>query len=269
MTNQVIPNKPFELVIDADSFLYAAAIDAEEELEWSEDNWTLNCDHKKAKDHFLNKIVDLIHLSGCSLYTLCFTGPKNFRYDLFPDYKSNRVGKRKPVGFLALKEWALTTELPNDAKGRAMLWPGIEADDVVGILATEKNTKHQRVIHSIDKDLKNIPGIHLEIYEENDLLCSRFVLISEQEGYRNFLEQVLIGDTSDGYKGCPGYGPVKAKKLLDKNTSWRSVVGAFTTAGMSEDDALTQARLAHILHCSDYNQETGEVKLWSDTTIGF
>ena len=29
MTNQVIPNKPFELVIDADSFLYAAAIDAE------------------------------------------------------------------------------------------------------------------------------------------------------------------------------------------------------------------------------------------------
>ena len=269
MTNQVIPNKPFELVIDADSFLYAAAIDAEEELEWSEDNWTLNCDHKKAKDHFLNKIVDLIHLSGCSLYTLCFTGPKNFRYDLFPDYKSNRVGKRKPVGFLALKEWALTTELPNDAKGRSLLWPGIEADDLVGILATEKNTKHQRVIHSIDKDLKNIPGIHLEIYEENDLLCSRFVLISEQEGYRNFLEQVLVGDSSDGYKGCPGYGPVKAKKLLDKNTSWRSVVGAFTTAGMSEDDALTQARLAHILHCSDYNKETGEVKLWSDTTVGF
>ena len=32
MTNQIIPNKPFELVIDADSFLYAAAIDAEEEL---------------------------------------------------------------------------------------------------------------------------------------------------------------------------------------------------------------------------------------------
>ena len=268
MKNQIKPNKPFELIIDADSFLYAAAIDAEEEIEWDVDQWTLSCDHRKAKEHFKNKIVDLIHLSGCDAYTLCFTGPKNFRYDIYPDYKSNRIGKRKPVGFLAFKDWALHTELPNDAEGRALLWDGIEADDLVGILATDKTQKFQRVIYSIDKDLENIPGVHLKLVEENGLLCSRFVLISEQESFRHFLLQVLSGDTSDGYKGCPGYGPVKANKLLDKNTSWRSVVGAFIAAGLSEDDALTQARLAHILHCDDYDKESGEVKLWANTTHG-
>ena len=73
--------------------------------------------------------------------------------------------------------------------------------------------------------------------------------------------QTLIGDIADGYKGCPGIGAVKAKKLLDEAPVWATVKDAYEKAGLTEEDALQQARMARILRSSDYPD--GQVKLWS------
>jgi DNA polymerase-1 len=57
---------------------------------------------------------------------------------------------------------------------------------------------------------------------------------------------------------------VKAEKLLTGITQrWPIVLEAFLKAGLTEQDALTQARLARILRFSDWDNETKQPILWS------
>jgi DNA polymerase-1 len=89
------------------------------------------------------------------------------------------------------------------------------------------------------------------------------------------MKQTLTGDTSDGYPGCPGYGPVSAEKLLDNFTAldggflldeaWKAVVQQYIKKGQTEEDALVQAQLARILRSGDWDAEKKEVKLWTPT----
>ena len=52
----------------------------------------------------------------------------------------------------------------------------------------------------------------------------------------------------------PGYGVKTAAKLFDNNGYvWEEVLGAFESKGLTEDDALLNARLARILTASDYD----------------
>tara|TARA_R100000700_G_C3130555_1_gene115965 strand:- start:592 stop:885 length:294 start_codon:yes stop_codon:yes gene_type:complete len=78
------------------------------------------------------------------------------------------------------------------------------------------------------------------------------------------LYQTLVGDATDNYKGCPGVGPKKATEILEEPT-WDSVVKAFEKAGLTEEDALVQARVARILRADDYNFHKEEVILWQPT----
>ena len=62
--------------------------------------------------------------------------------------------------------------------------------------------------------------------------------------------QVLTGDTAENYKGITGVGPVKAERILDKDDGlsyWEKVKQAYEKAGMTVEDAILTARLAHIL----------------------
>ena len=89
------------------------------------------------------------------------------------------------------------------------------------------------------------------------------LIITEKEAdYWHFF-QTLTGDTIDGYSGCPGIGAVNAKRILDEDPSWESVVKTFNKKGFTEEDALVQARCARILRASDYNFDTEEVILWT------
>ena len=87
---------------------------------------------------------------------------------------------------------------------------------------------------------------------------------------RWFYKQTLMGDSADNYKGCPGVGPVKADKILKEETDekvlWGEVVNAFEKAGLTEEDAIENARLAYLLKDGDYNFETKEVTLWQPPT---
>ena len=78
-----------------------------------------------------------------------------------------------------------------------------------------------------------------------------------------FYTQVLTGDSTDNYPGCPGIGPKKAADILNKELSWTSVVNAYLKAGLTEEDALLQARMARILQASDWNSKQQEPILWT------
>jgi DNA polymerase-1 len=135
-------------------------------------------------------------------------------------------------------------------------WPTLEGDDVCGILATEPY-KGKRTVASIDKDLANIPGT---LFNPRTEATHQ---ITEESARIWHLMQTLTGDPTDGYKGCPGIGEIKAAKLLGEHgLSWSAVVYAYESKGLTEADALVQARVARILRHTDYNRDTGEVTLW-------
>jgi DNA polymerase-1 len=132
----------------------------------------------------------------------------------------------------------------------------LEADDVMGIMATRSPRSH--VIASTDKDLKQVPGVHYNWRTD----CMERVTTPDADYW--FYFQVLTGDSTDGYSGCPGVGPRRAKAVLEGagEDPWASVVAAFESKGLSEEDALAQARVARILRCDDYDLKHRRPILW-------
>ena len=233
------------LLIDGDIILYQVSSTVEEPIHWGDDFWTLHADAAVAKDSFDREIERLKERLGDSDVCIALSDPShNWRLEVLATYKHNRRNKRKPVVYKAIRDYAIETY-------ETAQYPGLEADDVLGILSGE-----DRIIVSDDKDLKTIPG---QLYTPNR---DDHIEITEEEADRNHLLQALTGDTVDGYSGCPGIGPKRAQSVLKEGT-WDEVVEAYLKAGLNEDVALGQARVARILRPDEWNHETEEVLLWN------
>lgn len=238
-------------MIDADIFAFQACTKNEVTIRWDDDIHTLHSDLAECIHNFDSMVDDLVNASGCENHILCFTDrtERNFRKTLVSlDYKANRKDTRKPLALHSLEEYAYKNH-------RTAKYPTLEADDVIGILATKYPNC---VIFSIDKDLNQIPGRHFTGSSE--------YVVTQEQGFRFFMSQIITGDPTDGYKGCPGAGAVAAEKLLNKyppSDWWLAVVALYDKAGLTEEDALTQARMAHILTSELYDADTGKVTLWT------
>jgi len=245
------------ILIDGDVFAYRVAAAGEEAIEWADGRTTFNADLPEA----IGKLDDLLgefgerFAAGRTLVAL--STDRCFRYDVLPSYKSNRRTVRKPILLRALKEH-LT------AKWDATIKPRLEADDVLGIWSTWPKLKGKKIIISLDKDMKTIPGWFWDTKSEDA------VRISQHEADLWHLMQTLMGDATDGYKGCPGIGPKKAEAILNDPSGvnnlpfwWMRLVGAFTSKGLTEDDALVQARVARICRATDYDFDKREPILWT------
>ncbi|RVG58466.1 hypothetical protein CN136_04145 [Sinorhizobium meliloti] len=241
------------LLIDGDILVVSTGAVLEREIDWGDDEWTLTCDVKEVKATVIDTIRRLERDLEADQSVITLSMGTTFRHELFPGYKKGRG--RKPVGTNEVKRWLIEE---HGAKYK----PGIEADDVMGILATNPRIiKGEKVIVSQDKDMLTIPGM---IYRDGDIIT-----VSPEEALRNWMTQTLTGDTTDGYPGCPGMGPVKAKKLIanipECHRWWPHIVGAYESVGLTEEDALMQARLARILHNEDYDHANKEPILWNPT----
>lgn len=112
---------------------------------------------------------------------------------------------------------------------------------------------------------------------------------------RYHMYQTLIGDTTDGYSGIPGIGPVEAEKFLTEpwfcyeavkvmksgprkgqevtywatrepaegETLWDCMVSLAASKGVSEAELLQQAQVARILRWSDWDHENQKPILWT------
>lgn len=243
------------LLIDGDEYLYQTTVACEVECDWGDDLWTLHTNLGDCKALLVKKLDAVMRDLKSTEIILTISDDANFRKEVLPTYKAQRKLVRKPLAYRALRDWAMQ-EYPH------ALYPKLEADDVLGILSTSmENT----VVVSSDKDLKTIPGR----LRQKDKTST----IHEAEADYWFLYQTLCGDITDGYKGCPGIGPKTADKLIqydpenpeafDAVAAWPRVVGAYIKAGLTEQDALQQARVARILRSSDWDEATQTVKLWT------
>ena len=250
--------KPF-LLIDADVFVYQACAAVERVVCWEDDVCFPVASRAEALSTFDYKLSEVCSALDTNDYALCFSDgiQNNFRRKLYPGYKSNRKGKARPVALHFVREDLLR-------KSEAFFYPGIEADDVLGILSTSQgfHPNRKKIIVSVDKDMKTIPGYFYDVNKPDEGVQ----YITEEAADWWFMRQTLTGDSTDGYGGCPKIGPVNAEKLLrgltNLKTMWGAVVAAYEKAGFSEDYALTMARLARILRQEDFDFKTREVKLW-------
>jgi DNA polymerase I len=239
-------------LIDTEVYLYRAAAACEFEAEWAPDDWTYLCRHGDAQAAFQDSIGEIRDTLPDHQPVLVFSDRVSFRYGVWPQYKANRKKYRKPAGYRTLVEWVSKAAA---ARGwQIARLPDIEGDDVLGVLYEEGD-----VIVSIDKDMLTIPGLHLRNGEVME--------VSRLQADLNFYAQVLVGDTSDNYPGCPGYGPVAAEKALAGCTAevqmWEAVLKAFEKKGYGEPYAVTQARCARILRAGEYDLDSSTPLLWS------
>jgi len=238
-----------KLLIDCDFVVYKCCAAAESEIDFGDDVIVVTSTFKDAYScvkRELNRIAN--KFGSFDEMILFFSDSKNFRKDIQKDYKGHR-NRKKPCGYRRVIK-KLTEEYS------VIKMPTLEADDAMGIYAT-KNPGN--IIVSPDKDMKQIPGM-LWNFEES-------TLINPDEGSKWHLIQSMAGDNTDGYSGVPGIGVKRATALFEeKGYSWKTVVDAFKEKDLSEEVALTNARLARILTTEDYDHEKGKPILWSPST---
>ena len=149
---------------------------------------------------------------------------KNFRHELYPQYKANRsaMAEDLAVQIAPLHQLIELLGFPLYQKS------GVEADDVIGSLATQYAMQNKEVlIISGDKDLAQLLGPHVRIIDtmknveiNNAHLIEKFGVSSDK--IIDLLS--LTGDTSDNVPGIPGVGPKTAAKWLNEFGSLADVI---------------------------------------------
>ena len=242
------------LLIDGDILIYKIATKNEEAVNWGDGLWTLHCFEEPCLAEVDAEIDRLVYNFKAEKIVIALTDKKNFRKDVLPSYKENRKAKRKPLILPTLRQYVID-------KYNAVIMKGLEADDVLGILATQPSND-EKIIVSIDKDLLQIPAT---ISKDGETTIE----VSEDEANYWFMMQTLTGDSTDGYSGVPKVGVKTAQKILGDHINvplldlWMRVLAAYAKVGYSTDEALQQARCARILRNGEYDVDKGKVNLWS------
>ena len=139
---------------------------------------------------------------------------KTFRHDLYEQYKANRPPMPEDLGqqIAPIHEIVRAMGLP------LLIIPDVEADDVIGTLATEATGKGVDVVISTgDKDMAQLVSDHVTLI--NTMTETRMDRQGVEDKFGITPEQVvdylaLVGDTVDNIPGVTKCGPKTAVKWL-------------------------------------------------------
>ena len=241
------------LLIDADWLVYSSCCACEEDTRWNEWQHQLTSDARNCLNMIDNRLdVYRTIASGKHDIVMCFTSYPTFRHEIFPEYKINRIGKRKPLALRSVIEKVKEVY-------ETVAYEHLEGDDVLGLLATNGKYKDP-IIVSVDKDMRTLP---CKLIADDSIEH-----ITNKKADRHWFEMSLAGDAGDGILGIKGMGMVTASKTLantpdTKEALWSKVQETYTKKGYTIADAILNARLTRILREGDYDYNTGEVKLWN------
>jgi len=241
-------------LIDADLLVYRFAFQNQEDFAWGDDTVSSSTDAARAVSGLDRFVEECLEECRADEYIVALSCPSadNFRLDFFPAYKANRADVERPALYGALRAHVAEAHPTYER-------PRLEADDVLGILATMRRSEPVvPIIVSLDKDLLTIPSrIYMPPMPQHGRPAKKRV-VGPLEADWWHLYQTLVGDPADNYKGCPGIGPKKAERILGPvglgvDVLWPRVLQAYEKAGLSEEAALLQARAARILRACDYD----------------
>jgi len=158
-------------------------------------------------------------------------GGKGFRSELSADYKANRAKKSDEFMY----QLHLTKDFLRVMGVMQSTVPGIEADDIIGVLSKQGRIKgYKVVIISGDKDFNQLVSKYVNVINPNagkdkeDRLMTP-ATVEEIYGIppRLFADWLaLTGDSSDNVAGIDGIGKKTATELIRGNGSVEDIIKA-------------------------------------------
>lgn len=175
---------------------------------------------------FLNMFFNVLEEDKPNYVAVAFDShAKTFRHEFFPEYKAGR----KPTPTELISQVDIIKEVLTAMNIPILQKPGLEADDILGTIATRAKKKgFEAEIFSGDRDLLQIAddtitiripktkktGNVTEIYRFDDVLEVLGVTPKQ------FISvKALMGDTSDNIPGLPKVGEKTATELIQKYDS--------------------------------------------------
>ena len=227
------------LRIDADGLLYYAAYSPAfkqgDDIGGSFVGESVRVRFKKYKEMFEAIVAEVV--TECELasfrgelprfkdYELIFTPSRNFRYDIFPEYKKSRLLKEQSVMLKRLKRWVKPLHTVAD---------GVEADDLVYWYAMRGDP-----VASGDKDVVNAVPAAFYYHRNHRVVITN----TKKEMDRWVLLQTLAGDPSDDIPGLKGVALKTAEKLLPEGATMGDVISIYESKGYTKEDAILTRRL--------------------------
>ena len=166
---------------------------------------------------------------------------KTFRHELYEDYKANRPPMPEDLGVQIdpIHEIVRAMGLP------LLIIPDVEADDVIGTLATEATSKGVDVVISTgDKDMAQLVSDHVTLINtmtetamDRDGVEKKFGIKPEQ--VVDYL--ALVGDTVDNIPGVTKCGPKTAVKWLQQYDNLDNLIQHADDVGGKIGDNLREA----------------------------
>ena len=139
---------------------------------------------------------------------------RNFRHDLYADYKANRSKtyikdeKKLLKTVKRILHYSGFTVLGSD---------NYEADDIIGALSRLATKKNRVIIHSEDKDFVQLINENVTLLKGGILYDERMVKLKYGVSPSQFVEYLaLIGDSIDNIPGIKLWGPKTAVEYLNK-----------------------------------------------------
>lgn len=242
------------IIIDIESYLYKASTACRECVEVKEFIYQEQYDLRKGLDYIDGTVKRLKNkLKAQDVVMVIGDGEKNFRKELYPQYKGNRT-QPKPLMYELLLDYIIN-------KYNVVTLPSLEADDVARIVYEDSKTFNysEKIIVSVDKDFYTIPEVNFLRDLNEDALVE---YINKDVAEYNLMLQTIMGDSVDGYNGVPLYGKTKAKKFLDeKKRTWADILELYKSSGLTGEDYVANKYCAKLVGVDNYDFEKGQVML--------
>lgn len=174
---------------------------------------------------FCNMLVKLLKDLRAPYVAVVFDAArKNFRYDLYADYKANR--DETPADLIP--QFGLIREATKAFGLPALEMEGFEADDLIAAYAREALAQGKKVtIVGSDKDLMQLLRDGVRMYEP---IKGRYLTLEDVQDKFGVTPdkvtdvQALVGDTSDNVPGVPGIGVKTAAQLISEYGNLESLL---------------------------------------------
>lgn len=177
--------------------------------------------HTNAVYGFLNIMFKILDEEKPEYLTVAFdVHAPTFRHEIYKEYK----GTRKPMPEELREQVPVMKEVLKAMGIKTVEKPGLEADDILGTLATRAEKEGMEVsLISGDRDLLQIASSHIKIRipktkggktEIEDYYASD-VENRYQVNPKQFIDlKALMGDTADNIPGVPKVGEKTATELM-------------------------------------------------------
>ena len=163
---------------------------------------------------FINTLKKIEKNLGSDYIAVAFdTGEKTFRHEKFEGYKATR----KPPPDDLSPQIPIIKEMLQAMGIRIFELEGYEADDLLATLGKRLADKGEVYIVSSDKDLLQIVGGNIYVFDPYREIIYDEKMVKEKFGVepKRIVDLLAIaGDVSDNVPGIPGYGLKKARLLL-------------------------------------------------------